>query len=276
MTALCYSIRVRLHCTTQFKRYCTNRQFTWPPQRDVHKALCRNGVAIFKTPRVNVDVEQLLLVSSDPATLFVSPGGVTISDDDVSVSAVSMLNSLTPSLQFFQAVLCASDFPTGPPTTFNTHVRMVALPLKHCDDWYFPTTLHRDSGKAMQITLFEDARVFKQPVITRFYGLLDQPCNASYAIEVAARLADEIAIYDNDATIGVTELDINLNRQLLMRESTTSSWQKVAVDDADVELHYEAAKAALIGQPLQLFHQVELPSIISSLKIKNYNDYQFK
>ncbi|MGC6366514.1 MAG: hypothetical protein ACON35_00780 [Candidatus Marinamargulisbacteria bacterium] len=254
---------MRLQCTTQIKRFSTNRQFRWPPQRDVHNALCRNGVAIFKTPRVNVDVEQLLLVSSDPATLFVSPNGVTISDDDVSVSSVSMLNSLAPSLQFFQAVLCASDFPTGPPTTFNTHFRMVALPLKHRDDWYFPTTLHRDSGKAMQITLFEDARVFKQPVITRFYGLLDQPCNASYAIEVAARLADEIAIYDNDATIGVTELDINLNRQLLMRESTTSSWQKVAVDDADVELHYEGAKAALVGQPLKLFHQVELPSMTS-------------
>ena len=65
---------------------------------------------------------------------------------------------------------------------------MVALPLKHCDDWYFPTTLHRDSGKAMQITLFEDLNVFKQPVRTRFYALLDRHTGVSYAIEVAVRL----------------------------------------------------------------------------------------
>ena len=206
MTALCYSIRVRLQCTTQIKRFSTNRQFRWPPQRDVHNALCRNGVAIFKTPRVNVDVEQLLLVSSDPATLFVSPNGVRGNEEECQSSMISICDALTPSLQFFQSVLCASEFPSGPPATFNTHFRMVALPLKTNDNWYFPTTLHRDSGKAMQITLFEDASVFKQPVKTRFYGLLDQSDSVSYAIEVAVRLADEIAIYDNDAIIGITEV----------------------------------------------------------------------
>ena len=60
------------------------------------------------------------------------------------------------------------------------------------------------------------------------------------------------------------KLDVNLNKQLLMRESITSTWRNVAFDDADAELHYEAAKVALVGQPLQLFHQVDLPSIVSS------------
>ena len=244
LNPLCYSIEMRLP-SIRFKQfihhYSASRELVRPLQGEVHKAFTQNGVAIFKMPQSKVDLEQLLLVTSDPTTLIVSPSGVTSSDGTSSIPSLSMLNSLTSSLQFFQAVLHASDFPIGPPTTFITHVRMVALPLKHCDDWYFPTTLHRDSGKAMQITLFEDLNVFKQPVRTRFYALLDRHTGVSYAIEVAVRLADEIAIYDNDATIGVTALDINLNKQLLMRESTTSTWRNVAVDDTDVELHYEGS-----------------------------------
>ena len=171
---------------------------------------------------------------------------------------LSMLNSLTSSLQFFLSC-CMHPIFLGPPTTLSPMLDGCTAETL----WRLVFSIH------IALIWKGDANylVWRFECISSLYGhgftLLDRHTGVSYAIEVAVRLADEIAIYDNDATIGVTALDINLNKQLLMRESTTSTWRNVAVDDTDVELHYEAAKVALVGQPLKLFHQVELPSMTS-------------
>ena len=241
-------------------------------QPTIRRALMklRCGVEILTMPQFPLShFDDEASLSAQSFTMGVSSNRCQILTHEKIQPSLNLVKPLVPAAQFFLAVTYAADFPNGVPKSIQTQMRVVTLPLIADQKDYFPTQLHKDSGIAMQLTLFEDKKAFKSLPVTRFYAVHQKPSERSFAIEIARRFSNQVAIYNNDSEIMVSPQDINFNSQLLVKDSFLCNWRRISLLDEDADELYKEASMVLVGRPLELFHKLDIKSAPSSFGSKS-------